>query len=73
MTSSPTSNRRNPPREHDERVLAAIRARMAGKTQRECAEVIRPGAYSCSQIYDVQRADIAESGEPEAVVREGYW
>lgn len=67
-------NGRPPDRDGDARQLRLIRWRCAGHSLTALAGRFGMSKARVAQLTDqVLAADIAESGEPEAVVRDAYW
>lgn len=62
------------PRCQDTRLVAMLRLRTAGMTGKDIGERmgLSPEAV-LGQTNRIMQADLAESGESEAVVRAGYW
>ncbi|MDP2047590.1 MAG: hypothetical protein Q8K33_01670 [Cypionkella sp.] len=61
-------------RARDEEILGWVRARASGE---KCTAIGRRVGLTCGAISlatkDIKDADIAKSGEPEAVVAAAYW
>ncbi len=74
MGKAPARNGRTPDRDSDARQLRLIKWRAAGHSLPAIAARFGLSKARVAQLTDqVLAADIAESGEPEAVVRAAYW
>lgn len=74
MGTDHSRNGRVPDRDGDTRQLRLVKWRAAGHSLNALAERFGMSRARVAQLTDqVIAADLAESGEPEAVVRAAYW